>query len=770
MKKIKKLSLYELNPRFFKDSTGNGVGDLSGLANKFDYFDYLGVDGVIIKDVVSSDVEGKLPKFTEVATDLGSLNDLKKVIEKAKKFKKGIFIELKIGSLSQNHQWVKRAVEDPTDEFEGIIEMHDNKTNQNLTYKRANINKTQQFYVVDEKTQEVPLNWRSENVINKFVDVIRFWKDLGVNGFVFKDFEYIADPEKQIPMNDLTLKELRKFYRAVKEINDNIIIVGKTNFLPMGSAHSYTQGKTQVFDYFMTTEVSLLGTGHDLLTDRIGKFRIKDIKNVLKTFATDPSNILSFGSERAGRIISRWGNDGQYSKESAKALGMALLLNKSSSSIYYGDEIGTPNIGLTHLDDFQDKTLDSRKKAALESKISEEEFMDAQVLQNSINARSLMAWNDMKNGGFSVAEKTVTPASIWYKEVNVQFQFSDEDSVLNFYKELNRFVTRSTYAKILERGSYKISSLINGVIQMSFEDGDKQLRVYINLTDSIKPILFNKKGKVVLSNYSHKNYVELPKKLDAYEGVVVYYKEPVIKKVVKPIKEEKTQEIEIDPIEEEISKEAESIIKEDIKEMEFEIDNNQIEEVVNHDENHEIIIEDTNEIEESIPVEETTEDLVDDIQEDSFDEVNVPEEESTETEELVLFEEDIKKVEEADDDKQDIISNVPEEDYDKEMLDGIIVEEAHEEIIVEETLTEDLTIDIQDMKEDMVSQDLNIPKKEEKDDLEELKEIAKIDREIERSYLDEKTKLTEDEVAKTTLIDDSVDLDELFAEEFKKKK
>lgn len=758
MKKIKKLSLYELNPRFFKDSKGDGVGDLTGLSNKFDYFDYLGVDGIILKDVISSDVEGKLPKFTEVASDLGSLNDLSKVIEKAKKFKKGIFIELKIGSLSQNHQWVKRAVEDPTDEFEGIIELHDKKEKEHLTYKRANVNKTQQFFVVDSETQEVPLNWRSENVINKFVDVIRFWKDLGVNGFVFKDFEYIADSEKKNPMSELTLKELRKFYRAVKEINDNIVIVGKTHFLPMGSANQYTQGATQVFDYFMTTEVSLLGTSNTLVTDGIGNFRVKDLKNVLKSFAKDTTNILSFGSERVGRILSRWGNDGQYWKESAKALGMALMLNKSSSSIYYGDEIGTPNIGLTHLDDFQDKTLESRKQKAIESKISEKDFMDAQVLQNSINARSLMAWNDMKNGGFSTAEKTVTPASIWYKEVNVAYQFEDPKSVLNFYKELNRFVTRSTYAKLLEKGDYKISSLIQGVIQLTFQDGDKELRIYINLTDSIKPILFNKKGKVVLSNYDHKDYSTLPKKLDAYEGIVVYYKVPAVKP--KPVKAVPTPEEKvIEEYQEEVAKEAEVIIKEDLKEMEFEIDNDQIEVVVAHDETHEATIEEETNDDEEITVEESTEDLVDEIQEDSFDESN-NEENNEPTEEII-------DVTEEDDD----------EDIDQEMLEGIIVDEEvedesnTEELVVFEE-TEEVKVHVQEMEKEMISIEPEPVKEEikEKSDLEELKEIAKIDREIERSYLDEKTKLTEDEVAKTTLIDDSVDLDELFAEEFKKNK
>lgn len=720
MKKIKKLSLYELNPRYFKDSTGNGVGDLAGLANNFEYFDYLGVDGIILKDVISSDVESKFPKFTEVANDLGTLNDLKRVTEKAKKFKKGIFIELKIGSLKQNHQWIQRAIEDPTDEFEGIVELHKEKTNEELEYKRT-VGKTREFYVVDSKTQEIPLNWRSENVINKFVEVIRFWKELGVNGFVFKDFEYVANVEKNNPMNEATLKELRKFYRAVKEINDNIVIIGKTDLLPMNSAKQYTFGATQVFDYFMTTETSLLGTDNNLTIDRIGKFKVKDLKKVLKTFGSETSNILSFGSERTGRILSRWGNDGQYSKESSKALGMALLLNKSSSSIYYGDEIGTPNIGLTHLDDFQDKTLETRRKNALGHKVDEKEFMDAQVLQNPINSRSLMAWNDNKNGGFSTAEKPITPASIWYKEVNVKFQYEDQDSSLQFFKALNKLITKSSYAKIFEKGEYKVSSLVSGVLQITFNHEDKQIRAYINLTDAVKPVFFNSKGKVILSNYSHKDYALLPKKLDAYEGVVVYFKEPKV--VVKPTRVEitKTEEVEIIASDE---RQVEVAVKEELKNIEEKIDNNQIEEVINHDETHEVILEDDfnqeDSIEENIEVEE---------------EFDAPVEENENTDETVI---------EVHDMEEDMIK--PEEN----------IIEPH--------------IEVEDTSEELITFDETKEIEVEKNSLESLKEIAKIDRDIERSYLDEKTKLTEDEVAKTTLLDDTVDLDELFAEEINKKR
>lgn len=521
MTKTNKISLYELNVKTFKDNTGNGTGDLKGLANKFDYFEFLGVDGIVLQDIITTDhKEGKLESFTQVNPQIGDVNELILVISKAKKHNKKLLMELNLGSISKNNKWFRNAIEEQTAEFKNMLHISNQKI-ESEEFKSEYNEEAKSYYLMDEKTQEVPLNWQSNTVIAGFVDVIKFWTNLGINGFVFKNFEYVGETNRQHKMSEATLKELRKFYLAIKEVDDRVMVIGKSNIVSHKETDEYTDGPMKVFDYFQATDISRLGLHEKYGTDVIGSFKPRQLYKALKTYAKNPANIVSFGSNTVGRFISRWGDEGQYNQESAKAFGMLQLLHPASSSIYYADELGAKNIQLTHLDNFQDADLENRKKWALEHKILEKEFMDAQVLQNPINARSLMLWNSDKNAGFSVAEKTITPVSAGYQEQNVEVQFADENSVLNFYKELNRVISSSSYAKVIREGEFKISSMVPGVIKYDYVLNNKEVVVYVNITDSIKPIKKIKAGKVAISSIAGKDYPENPSKLDAYEAILI---------------------------------------------------------------------------------------------------------------------------------------------------------------------------------------------------------------------------------------------------------
>ena len=380
------------------------------------------------------------------------------------------------------------------------------------------------YYPINERTREIPLNWESKLVANKFIDIIKFWDNLGVSGFVFKDFEYIEDKTKTIVMGEATLKELRRFYNAIKEVNDDIYVIGKSNIIEINNIDQYTDGITKVFDYFQTEKVSKIGTNDKYGNDVIGKFSPRKLASVISMIGNNNANILSFGSENNGRFVSRWGDDGQFHVESAKAFALLNHLLPSSSTIYYGDELGARNIGLTHLDDFQDEALELRKQNLREMKISEKEFMDAQVLQGPINGRSLMMWNANKNGGFSVSNKTVTPSSVGYKTNNVEIQYKDQDSVFNFYRKLFKLIKTPQNGLIIKKGEYKVSSMVSvgGVIKTSIRHNNKEIITFVNVSQSDRKIIrIPKEGKVILSTYAFKEYDQLPKKLQPFEGIVI---------------------------------------------------------------------------------------------------------------------------------------------------------------------------------------------------------------------------------------------------------
>ncbi|TCG10478.1 alpha-amylase family glycosyl hydrolase [Mycoplasma todarodis] len=520
----KKIFFYEVEPKFFMDSTGNGCGDLKGLAKKFDYFKYLGVDMINLPNLLSAYSDDTDQSFESVAKTYGSIDNLKEVVSLSKKHGIKISVEINIGTIKDTHKWFKNASNQEFT-FKDIVDFKPSINEEINEGKYQYDDKTKSYYLVNERTQEVVLNWTSEETVKKFIEVVRFWNDLGIDGFVFTNFEQInyGSTDGEL-MTDETLRQLRNFYNSIKEIDENIIVIGKSSKLDEWAAKDYTIGEKQVFDYTQLTSISLLGTSKQFGNDKIGKFTQGSLVKKISRLVDTNRNILTFGSSEVGRITSRWGDENQYHAESAKAIAMLLLTTSGSSSIYYGDELGMKNIGLTLLDDFQDQTIHERKRALANQKVSEKEFMAAQVLQNPINARALMAWNNDKNGGFSNSTETVTPVSNSYKQINVETQFSNKYSPLLFNKELISLSKTSEYKEIFNRGSYKISSqkLGLGVIHIIRKHNEQEIHMLINFSNKEKNITTHKMGgKVLLSTYGQKRYSELPKSLLPFEGIII---------------------------------------------------------------------------------------------------------------------------------------------------------------------------------------------------------------------------------------------------------
>ncbi|NQZ28959.1 MAG: hypothetical protein HRT98_01090 [Mycoplasmatales bacterium] len=530
----KKIFFYEVEPKFFKDSTGNGCGDLKGLADKFDYFKFLGVDMINLPNLLSAYSDDINQDFKAVSKTYGSIADLKKVIELSRKYGIKISVEINIGTIKDTHKWFKNASNQEFS-FKDIVDFKP-EINPDITEGEYKYNeKTKSYYLINERTQEVVLNWTSEETVKKFIEVVEFWHNLGIEGFVFTNFEQInyGSTDGEL-MTDETLRQLRKFYQAIKEIDGNIIVIGKSSKLDEWAAREFTEGERQTFDYTQLTAISLLGTSKQFGNDKIGKFTQGSLVKKISRLVDTNKNILTFGSSEVGRVTSRWGDANQYHAESAKSIALLLLTTSGSSSIYYGDELGMKNIGLTNLDDFQDITIHERKRALANQKVSEKEFMAAQILQNPINARGLMAWNSDKNGGFSNSNETITPISEQFKQINVETQFTNKHSPLNFYREVIKLSKDSKYKYIFNNGTYKISSqkLGIGVIQIIRKYKDQEIHILINFSNKEKNVTCPKSGgMILLSTYGQKRYAELPKSLLPFEGIVIVkgYEEQVFK-------------------------------------------------------------------------------------------------------------------------------------------------------------------------------------------------------------------------------------------------
>ncbi|MCP4336295.1 MAG: hypothetical protein GY679_00390 [Mycoplasma sp.] len=518
----KKLLFYEVHPRYFKDYSGNGVGDLRGLGDKMEYFSFLGVDAIILPDLFATHGLDFGHNYKNISKEFGTINDLRRIISIAKSKNIYIILDLNIGSISESHNWFKASIEQ-TQSFENIIDFRNNKNEDIEIGNYKYDEKTKSFYIIDSKTQEVSLNWSSDETLKKFIDVVKFWSNLGVAGFTFTNFENINNYTKEL-MTRITLKELRKFYLAIKNINNSIIVIGKTDKLIPEAANEFTEGANQLFDYMQINTMPYIGCSEKYGLDVIGNFSQNKLVKELSKHVKANNDIITFGSINIGRITSRWGDEGQYAHESAKSLGLLLLSTSSSACIYYGDELGIKNLELTNLNNFHDETINERKRALADLGISEKRFMQAQILQNPINAKSLMPWNSNKNGGFSLSDKTISPISQNYRLVNVEIQFRDIHSPMNFYKTIIGLIKNSKLSPIMKYGSYKIKiqRLGIGVIHIIRSYKRKEVHFLINLSKKEKSIIIPKKGgEVIYSSYGYKKYNNLPNTLQPFESIII---------------------------------------------------------------------------------------------------------------------------------------------------------------------------------------------------------------------------------------------------------
>lgn len=551
----KRIIFYEVNPLYYKDSNNDGIGDLKGMTKQVDYFSHLGVDAIVIPNILSmySEDTKNNDSYKKIVHEIGSIEDFRIFANKMKLRGIKIIIDINIGSIRESHEWFRQAssnkdhfdkmiTQPKKDEFGDVIV---NKETQEVGETKLNA-QTNTYYFVNEQTQEVSLNWKGGTIRNMFLDVARFWNNLGVEGFRFSNFEYLGQVKPNNKLEEeTTLIELRRFYRSLKEMNENFIIIGKSEIVSHSESKILLAENTRVLDYFQPLNYSKIGLDAQYGNDLVGKFTSNELAKLIKKYVSGADSILSFGTNITGRPLSRWGGNDEYNVELSKTLAIIQLFYVSSPLIYYGEELGAKNMGLTHLDNFQDNTLYERKRSLQDKGVDVKDFMAAQVLQNPINAHTLMAWTDKKNGGFSNKEKTIVPPSHSYRDINVMNQYTSDSMPLNFYRKIIKFVKSDEIQEILRDGtsSIKILKFGRGLLQITHSYEGREIIVLSNLSNKAKNITQPSDFKLLTSSYYDKDYHKGVKTLQEYETIVfvknieteVENNEPILPKRVTPI-------------------------------------------------------------------------------------------------------------------------------------------------------------------------------------------------------------------------------------------
>ncbi|PRO66147.1 glycoside hydrolase family 13 protein [Alkalicoccus urumqiensis] len=452
---------YQVYPRSFQDSNGDGFGDLQGLISRLDYFQELGIDFIWICPMYKSPLDDNgydISDYQDILEDFGTMDDFDQLLKECHDRGLKLIIDLVLNHTSDEHPWFiesRSSRENPKRDWyiwrDGKNGAEPNNWESIFGGSAWEYDEqTDQYYLHVFSRRQPDLNWENPEVQDALFDMVNWWLDKGVDGFRIDAISHIKkrdgypdmpNPEElpYVSSFDMHMNQegIHSFLQAFKEKTyskyPHAMTVGEANGVSVDEAHQWV-GETGKMDMVFQFE-------HLDLWDQDGGDEGLDIVELKRTLSrwqkgleADGWNALFIENHDKARVVSTWGNDEEYWRESATALGAMYFLMRGTPYIYQGQEIGMTNIyfdSITEYDDVAAKNLYAEKEALGK----EQEALDNLAVSSRDNSRTPMQWDDSQNAGFSTGSPwlKVNPN---HKKINVEAQRQDDWSILSFYKQM----------------------------------------------------------------------------------------------------------------------------------------------------------------------------------------------------------------------------------------------------------------------------------------------------------------------------------------------
>src|SRR5699024_8117487 len=476
MKDFKKSTIYQIYPKSFYDFNGDGIGDLKGVKEKIWYLKELGVDYIWLTPFYVSPLNDNgydVEDYKNIDPRFGTMEDFEEMVKEAKKYGIDIILDMVLNHTSTEHKWFKKALTGDRKYKDYYIfkKPKEGKEPTNWISKFGGsaweyVEEFDEYYLhLFHKTQG-DLNWENPEVRKELYDIVNFWIDKGVKGFRLDVINLISKPEE---FKDDLIGDGRKYYtdgpkihQYLKELNKNtfgnkkdIITVGEMSSTDIENCIKYSNPREK--------ELSMIFNFHHLKVDykdgekwSLMDFDFIELKKILFEWQIGMAegggwNALFWSNHDQPRVVSRFGNDERYLKESAKMLGTAIHMLRGTPYIYQGEEIGMTNPYFDKIQDYRDVETIQYYKILKEEGRSKEDIIKILQSKSRDNSRTPMQWNTGENGGFTLGEPWI-PISENYKDINVEKALKDKGSVFYYYKKLIQL--RKDY-NIISHGDFK---------------------------------------------------------------------------------------------------------------------------------------------------------------------------------------------------------------------------------------------------------------------------------------------------------------------------
>lgn len=452
---------YQVYPRSFNDSNGDGIGDIPGLIEKLDYLENLGIDVIWLSPMYPSPNDDNgydISDYKGIMSEFGTMNDFDQLLSSIHQRGMKLILDLVVNHTSDEHPWFIESKSSKTNAKRDWYIWADPKPDGSEPNNWESIfngstwefdESTKQYYFHLFSKKQPDLNWKNPDVRQAVFEMMNWWFEKGIDGFrvdaithIKKNFEAgdlpVPDGKKFAPAFDVDMNQpgIQEWLQEMKDKSlsrYNIMTVGEANGVTPNDAEEWVGEEKGKFNMiFQFEHLGLWSTGDT-------KFDVKSYKQVLNHWQKQLENVgwnaLFIENHDQPRRVSTWGDDKNYWYESATSHATAYFLQQGTPFIYQGQEIGMTNYPFESIESFNDVAVKTEYQIVKKEGGDVNQLLDKYKMENRDNARTPMQWNNSINAGFTTGKPWfhVNPN---YTEINVKQQLNDKFSILSYYKAL----------------------------------------------------------------------------------------------------------------------------------------------------------------------------------------------------------------------------------------------------------------------------------------------------------------------------------------------
>ncbi|NWQ42699.1 alpha,alpha-phosphotrehalase [Bacillus sp. EB106-08-02-XG196] len=548
----KKAVVYQIYPKSFNDTSGNGTGDIQGIIEKLDYLKELGVDVLWLTPIYKSpqrDNGYDISHYYNIQEEYGTMADFDQLLAEAHKRGIKIIMDIVINHTSTEHEWFQQAKSSKDNPYRDFYIWKDGKDGLPPTNWESKFGgsawqwdeTTGQYYLHLFDVTQADLNWENPKVREALYEMMHFWLKKGVDGFRL-DVINLISKDQQFPHDD---SDGRKFYtdgprihEFLHEMNENVF--SKYDIMTVGEMSSTSIDNCIRYTNPSEEELNMTFSFHHLKVDYTNgdkwtkaDFDFQALKNILSEWQVEMNrgggwNALFWCNHDQPRAVSRFGDDQQYHKESAKMIATTLHMMQGTPYIYQGEEFGMTNPKFDKIEDYRDVESLNIFGIKKNEGMAENEIIEILKQKSRDNSRTPVQWNNSEHAGFTAGTPWI-PTAANYKEINAETAIKDSTSIFYHYQELIQL--RKEY-DVITNGDYEMVSEDHKSIFAFVRKTENEMLLVINNfygngTSYVLPVKLDIDGwskTVLLSNYEDSAPLEKEIQLRPYESIVYHLK------------------------------------------------------------------------------------------------------------------------------------------------------------------------------------------------------------------------------------------------------